>query len=259
MNRDLHTDDTIVVRGRGGAWLLTRGPMARTVAGALECRAGRVAMAGEGRGAVWQFPLPDGGRGILRECRRGGWIGRLWRRHYLLANRPLREWRVHCRAWQLGVPTVEPLGVRWVWRGPFCAGLLATRYAEGVSLGRWLATEPGEAARRDCLRRVGSVTRQVHDAGLLHADLQVRNILVTPAGEVLLLDWDRGRILNRPATPAERSHGVFRFRRSLEKSGGAPEWFDAFLEGYGDFRPVWRVERAWALKRALAPRAGKTE
>jgi len=256
---EIQTDDTVVIRGHGGAWILTRGTVARTVALALETRAGCVPVSGEGRGAIWRFPLPDGGEGILRESCRGGWIGRLLRRHYLMVNRPRREWDVHYRAWRLGLPTVEPLGVRWVWRGPLCTGMLATRYAEGWSLVRWVEMTPDAAARRDGLCRVGAAVRRIHDAGFLHVDLQVRNILITPAGTVLLLDWDRGRDLGRPATAAERSHGLFRFRRSLEKAGWSPDLFTAFLEGYGSFQPVWRVERMWALKRLVAPRHGKTE
>mgnify|MGYP005847339499 CR=1 FL=1 len=259
MAGEIRTDDSRLLRGRDGAWILTRGTAAGAVALALETRSGCVPVSGDGRGAVWRFPLPDGGEGLLRESCRGGWAGRVLRRHYLLVNRPRWEWQVHLRAWQLGLPTVEPLGVRWRWEGPLCAGMLATRYAQGWSLARWVEMTPEAEARREGLRRAGAAVRRIHDAGLLHVDLQIRNLLVTPAGDILLLDWDRGRDRGRPATRAERSHGVFRFRRSTEKAGWSSDLFEAFLEGYGDFRPVWRVERLWALKRVTAPRAGRME
>ncbi|HPU97523.1 MAG TPA: lipopolysaccharide kinase InaA family protein [Candidatus Hydrogenedentes bacterium] len=253
------TSEIIALRGRHGAWLLVRESCAQAVARALEARAGCAPVSGEGRGTVWRFPLPDGSEGILRECRRGGAVSLLLRRGYLLVNRPYREWQVHCRAWGAGVPTVEPLGVRWVWRGPLCFGALATRRAEGVSLARWLETHGNSKARAECLRTAGAAVRRVHDAGLLHADLQIRNFWVGQSGEMLLLDWDRGRDLGRPATPVERSHGVYRFRRSLEIIADWKELFDAFLSGYGRFDSAWRVERMWALKRALLPRQGRME
>ena len=58
--------------------------------------------------------------------------------------------------------------------------------------------------------------RRLHDAGFEHPDLHLKNLLLTPAGEVLVLDLDRVRRL--PALSRERRlAGLFRFDRYAEK------------------------------------------
>jgi 3-deoxy-D-manno-octulosonic acid kinase len=64
-------------------------------------------------------------------------------------------------------------------------------------------------------RRTGAAIRKFHDAGVIHADLNARNILVGDDKDIYLVDFDRAR-LNVGDTGAFRANLV-RLRRSLEK------------------------------------------
>jgi 3-deoxy-D-manno-octulosonic acid kinase len=62
---------------------------------------------------------------------------------------------------------------------------------------------------------VGRCLRHFHDAGVQHADLNARNIMLGPRLEVWVLDFDRGR-LRRPGAWSRRV--LDRLARSLAKS-----------------------------------------
>jgi 3-deoxy-D-manno-octulosonic acid kinase len=64
-------------------------------------------------------------------------------------------------------------------------------------------------------RAVGSTIRLFHDQGVVHADLNARNILVTPENRVYLIDFDRARI--RTADTRAFRANLKRLRRSLDK------------------------------------------
>lgn len=85
-----------------------------------------------------------------------------------------------------------------------------------------LATEPG--ARQALLGAVGHAIRRCHDAGLVHGDLNARNILVTRAPDawrVVLIDLDRAEF--RPHLELSGRLGqVRRLYRSLAKEGLLP-------------------------------------
>ena len=57
----------------------------------------------------------------------------------------------------------------------------------------------------------------MHGAGVWHADLHVRNVVVAD-GDVVLLDFDRARIME-PVPQAMREGNLLRFDRSLLKLG----------------------------------------
>ena len=73
-----------------------------------------------------------------------------------------------------------------------------------LSRSRLGALGPGDAAWFE----VGRVVRRFHEAGVVHADLNARNILLDDDGRLHVLDFDR-------ATVAPRSRR--RFRANLER------------------------------------------
>ena len=181
----------------------------------------------EGRGTVYRFQL-DNGVGVFRRYQRGGFIRYFLKDLYLLDNRPLRELAVTAYAWHRDLPVPEPLGVCWERIGPFFRGAIATRWVDSVML---LDLLRSETLPDDVLRQIGSVIRQMHEMGIYHADLQVRNILVS-AGQPLLLDFDNAR--RCPCLgDTDRARNLLRLRRSFDKNGLSEEPFRVILEGYG--------------------------
>jgi 3-deoxy-D-manno-octulosonic acid kinase len=177
---------------------------------------GRVVGQAQGRGSAL-FIDTGFGPAVLRQYLRGGWPARFSRDRYLFTgyrrSRPLREFRILERLLSAGLPVPAPLAAMCWRRGLFYRGwILTRRIADARALADIL---PGHAGDPPLWRAVGSCVRRFHDHGLVHPDLNARNILVDAGRQVHLLDFDRARISegNRRAFTANND----RLLRSLEK------------------------------------------
>jgi 3-deoxy-D-manno-octulosonic acid kinase len=102
---------------------------------------------------------------------------------------------------------------------------LLTERLSGRPLADWLAearlAEAGWQAVGQCLRRF-------HDAGVYHADLNARNILLDGRQQVYVLDFDKGELRSPGGAWAQQN--LARLKRSLEKFSRQQPGF-AFNEG----------------------------
>ncbi|MDX9973835.1 MAG: lipopolysaccharide kinase InaA family protein [FCB group bacterium] len=208
---------------------LIREKEAEVIAEALFSRGGCEPAGKEGRGELLRFPLADG-HGLLRTFRRGGLARLLWHDAYLLQNRPYRELRIQSTLYDRGFPVPEPLGVVWRRSRVLYRGAIASREVDGQDLYHYLSTAPADAD--GTMERVGALIRRMHDLGVYHADLQVRNLLVGKDG-LYVIDFDKAS-LHRSLPARLRARNLFRFRRSLRKNGFPPRYFDCLLNGYGE-------------------------
>jgi len=216
--------------GKSGAIILSEGRDA--IEGALLHGRNCSPFGASGRGAMASFPWKEGRDGILRQYRRGGLIRFLLRDRFAFVNRPCREFRVHNTAQERGVPVPRILGVCWTRDGIFYSGAIATERMAGVDLHDWLLSEAHEPAERlRMLKTCGSLVRQMHDTGIIHGDLQVKNILIS-RGVPLLLDFDAATIVPR-VRQWRRECNLLRLRRSFAKRGHNTDCFEALLSGYG--------------------------
>lgn len=221
-------DDYVKISSKGHK-ALVRGGLPDVVAAALIDCSGCTPAGSSGRGTVLRFPC--GNRwGVIRKYLRGGVIRHFLSDSYLLHNRPLRELRLHDHVWRQGLPVPEPLGVCWQWRGPFLRGAIATVEIPARNLLDYLQAQPEQGV--DAMRRCGELFRRMHDSGVWHADLQVRNVLVGEP-DLYLIDLDNARLIPG-MTRVQRARNLFRFRRSLEKNGLPLGLFDALCRGYGE-------------------------
>ncbi|NIM71585.1 MAG: 3-deoxy-D-manno-octulosonic acid kinase [Xanthomonadales bacterium] len=180
-------------------------------------RAQRLTGAAPGRGSALFVDAPFGSA-VLRRYQRGGWPARLTRDRYLFTGvrraRPMLEFDLLRRLHAHGLPVPAPVAGLCSRTGLFYRGALLTHAILGVVpladlLGRVAAEDPVWAATGRCLARF-------HRAGVGHADLNARNILVqTATGKVFLVDFDRG--VYRPGQPRNARAGLARLRRSLVK------------------------------------------
>jgi len=240
----------------------------------------------QGRGAIGAVAglLLDGSRVLARRARRGGLIGRLIPDVFCGRCRPFRELAAAQRALERGVPTAEVVAAaRTTAFGPLYRGTVYTKELTGVAdMKSYLAatTEPPDATflqrRRAVLREVGRVVRLAHDAGLYHADLQLKNLLAryNERAEVFLIDLDKARWF-RVLPRALRMMNLLRLKRSAAKavrSGVRITRTDMLrvLQGYTSadsgttLRAYWHApflkgiyRTKWALSDALY-RAGAT-
>ena len=179
-----------------------------------------------GRGRIFTVPSPDelpGDELILKQILHGGMFSRVNRERFLGPERVLEELRVTHLARERGVPVPEVAFAAWT--PGFSARLfLATVRVPGSrSLEDVLCAELPGPSRRQALAAAAQAIREMHDGGLLHADLNLRNIMLaeTEAGpEGFVLDLDRSRFPSR-LSDGGRAANLTRLLRSLEKSPAA--------------------------------------
>lgn len=196
-----------------------------------------------GRGKVFQFDFP-GGEGILRRCRRGGIIRHVVKDSFLFSNRPFHELKVHDYLYDNGFATPEPLGISWEREWLWFRGSIATRRVEAKDLLTFL-DQSGDSAEYT-LEWTGRIIREMHNLGVYHADLQVRNILVAPE-HPYIIDFDKAQRMPKVST-LQRMRNLLRLKRSFEKNFLPMRFFEKVVRGYGVEKLPRMLERLYATK-----------
>ncbi len=225
------------------------------------------ALARSARGGRRPLSQLDTGLGtvLVREYRKGGLLRFIRGRCFFGRWRPLMEFVLHRRLEALRVPVTEAVGcvvLRSVlgWRG----FLLTREVLQSIDLEAWAYGVPLETGRssREILRTAGRAVRRLHDAGVSHPDLHLKNLLLTDAGQVLVLDLDKAQALDHPLDEAARIADLARMGRGIEKhrmkglTTGRREAL-RFLEGYAgsmDAAHEWLELVRARLRRGLALR-----
>lgn len=239
-------------------------PVEAMLAGApLESWGSPVPHALHGRAAVHVLETPRG-QVVAKGLSRGGIIGALFRSLYADPERPAREALVAEQLAARGLPTPPIVAARALRVAP---GLHRLELASArVAGARDLLDALRDPAADDRQRAgwaaaAGRTLRRLHDEGLQHRDLQVKNLLVGPGSAELLTVIDLDRCLLGPSlSEDQREASLARFGRSLAKRGLLPrrgerlsaearQGVRAFLRAYGGPR---RVERMAAVRRRLA-------
>jgi len=200
----------------------------------------RAAVAGRavGRGRTLLLET-EYGPAVLRQYLRGGWPARFSRDRYLFTgferSRPLAEFRMLAGLSGAGMPVPAPLAALCVRQGLWYRGwLLMERILRAAPLADLIADRADDSS---LWRRCGDMIGRFHAAGVVHADLNARNILAGQGPAVHLVDFDRARIAKGDAV-AFRAN-LARLRRSLEKLWPYPlrarldGCWSQLLEGYG--------------------------
>jgi tRNA A-37 threonylcarbamoyl transferase component Bud32 len=184
-----------------------------------------------GRGQLISMPLGEGEgeRMLIRSCIRGGVLGRFLQDKYLNHGtpRPMEELKISEFAQAQGIPTPDVLAVAVERVSPFFyRGALAVRE---ISPSRDLQAEflaiehPPERGtikkKRQIMSLSGGLVAKMHDAGIYHADLHLKNILISEEEEspkLYLLDFDAAKIF-RPLSDLRKCLNLLRLYRSAEK------------------------------------------
>jgi len=193
-----------------------------------------------GRGAAYRLTLPDADS-VVRHYRRGGMVARVLTDSYLSVGAPrtLHDLSASITACTRGVATPEVVAAVVYPAGLFYRADIATRYIpDGRDLAEVVLGETrGHAeARIAAWRATGVLLSRVFAAGVEHADLNMRNILIT-AERAWLLDLDRAVVHEREVSDVARSRMLARLERSRRKIEAATgraadtEELAAFTEG----------------------------
>lgn len=177
-----------------------------------------------GRGPVHLVSgVEQGERWAIRHFFRGGILAPILGDRYLrnwTPPRPFAEAVASERSRKRGIPTPQVVAAASYGHGFTYRADLATRYIpESTTLARLLVQEGTDSPPSlDALELAGSLVRRLAATGVLHPDLNVKNILLSPVlepREVHLLDLDRVRISE--GYPVSGTPMFRRLTRSLRK------------------------------------------
>jgi len=194
---------------------------------------------GGGRGPVYGV-RSQGRAWMVRHYRRGGAFGDLLDDRYVSVRtpRPFREQAAARALRRAGVPTPGVVAAAVYAAGAFYRGDLVTERVEGSTPLRQrlakVAKHPEQ--EEDLMVRVGHLAYLVAQAGALHVDFNVANILAV-GNDVWVIDLDRCR-LGVSGAPADQfvERMLQRLQRSIRKTvmGGEPVpgvWLDGLAAG----------------------------
>jgi hypothetical protein len=150
-----------------------------------------------GRGVAYAIALPvTGTRAVVRHNRHGGLLAPLTRDLFLPPTRAPRELATALRLRALGVPTPDVLmyGISPA-PFPFRRADVVTRQIEaGRDLSAFMTPETASDERAAAWAATRALVQRMHDAGVRHHVLIVKNVLLAPGADGLvayLLDVDR--------------------------------------------------------------------
>lgn len=169
-----------------------------------------------GRNAVARLDLAGIGRVVIKHYARGGFIRKLLRQTYLKIT--------HTRCWseydllqylrKIGVKVPEP--VAFVYKGElfYQAWLITREIANSMTLAELSLTEPDRVPM--LLPAVKQQIEILIKHHIHHVDLHPGNVLVGPASQVFLIDFDKARI-RQANKPRLRQQYVQRWQRAVAK------------------------------------------
>jgi tRNA A-37 threonylcarbamoyl transferase component Bud32 len=230
-----------------------------------------------GRGEVL---IAKGKRGkvAVRKYRHGGLLRRLTGDLFFFGSRPFQEVAVTAKVRSAGVPTLEILAavIDRGWGGWY-RGYLITRYLPtATDLISYLDKEPQGKRRKAVIEKAAEAVKRMHQGGMYHADLQLKNFLVDEMKtQVYLIDFDKSEVFPR-LRPSTRMKNLTRLDRSAAKltglglsltQGDKKTFCRAYASGDSEIRPYlknylkryrWHTLRyrgGWWLARILYPRS----
>jgi tRNA A-37 threonylcarbamoyl transferase component Bud32 len=182
----------------------------------------------KGRGPVLSVPIGEmpGTRIMIRKYLRGGLVRFVNNDTFLGNQRPFNELNIGAEAYARNIPTAETLAAVSIRKaGPFYKGYLITKELNSCSdLPQYLkelsksSSADFSEKKEQVLVKTAETVRIMHDKGFLHADLNMKNILInslTPEN-IFIIDWDKS-VLKNNLTEQERSSNIIRFCRSMQK------------------------------------------
>lgn len=194
--------------------------------------------AGIGRAQVVYFSHQDKSL-VLKHYYRGGLVASFLKDQYLgfdvEKTRSFKEWRLLKQLRGFDLPVPEAVAARAV-RGPayFRADLITEEIEEARTLADVLSSGHLES---ETWQQIGACIKQFHAHDVYHADLNARNILLTAAGQIYLIDFDNSYIRSgseswKSANLARLHRSLMKFKNSQSKFNFEEDDWSSLLEGY---------------------------
>lgn len=167
---------------------------------------------------------------VLRHYLRGGQATKISKDKYfflgLARTRSFAEMRLNDYLYQQGLPVPVPVAAKVIRHGlVYSADFISLKIANSQTLLEYVKCDP-----IGIWRKVGKTIRQFHQAGLNHADLNMRNIMVDKNNKVFLIDFDKCHL---GASEVQKKSNLARLYRSMNKEiGSADAAYAKLILGY---------------------------
>ncbi len=185
----------------------------------------------KGRGKYPYVPLKGEGKAIIRRVKHGGLWGKVMGDLLLGAGRPLQELLNTTTVLEKGAPTAEILGVRlqrYFNNSPgnilplYRAEVFSKELSGTIDLLQLLESPPPATNilrhKREIIRATAAAIRALHETGLYHNDLHLKNILISAERpfKAYVIDLDKST-LYKSLSSDQRVNNLLRLDRSMEK------------------------------------------
>jgi tRNA A-37 threonylcarbamoyl transferase component Bud32 len=161
---------------------------------------------------------------VVRDYCHGGLFGKILRDIFWNSLRPLRELSICEAAGKSGIKTSEVIAiVKNRVLGPIYKCRLVSKEITGAIdlMELLLNAEKNKlvARKRQIINKTAKAVKEMHGAGIYHADLHLKNILIQSAAgkvDVYIIDLDKSRQYEKISLH-QRMRNIMRLDRSVEK------------------------------------------
>lgn len=180
-----------------------------------------------GRGDYLSIPAAENGneRLIIKNCRHGGFLGKVFGSIFYKKRRSLHEIYINEIASQKGVPSAEVIAIitRKLWGVFYRTDLISKEIPGAVDVAQFLkdsSLKKISACKKSIIFILAQLIRDMHDAGIYHADLHLKNILLKEESNgkfhAYIIDFDKS-VVSHTLSIEQKMKNLLRLNRSLEK------------------------------------------
>jgi 3-deoxy-D-manno-octulosonic acid kinase len=173
---------------------------------------------------------------VVRTLMHGGAFRHITGKRFLSPNRTIRELKVSAYLRAHGIRTPEILAVRLIKEGLFYSIDVVSAFIPD-SKDLLVHFEKDHTDNLEHLKKSGLLIRAIHDLGVYHTDLHIKNLLLDNSGNLWVLDLDKAyQFALLPEFMKQMN--LKRFMRSIKKWQAKgrihlpDEWASSFLNGY---------------------------
>lgn len=176
---------------------------------------------------------------VLKHYYRGGAVAAILKDRYLgfkvENSRAFREWRLLKKMRNLGLPVPDAVAAQVKKGLLFYRADLITEEIKNVQTLAEVLQEKVLPAEQ--WQQVGACIKLFHKENIYHADLNARNILLSEAGDVYLIDFDNSSIRTgsetwKMANLARLQRSLLKFKRNRDGFHFVEDNWRALLQGY---------------------------
>lgn len=184
----------------------------------------------QGRTSVRIFNLPETGSVVMKSYHRGGAFSKVIKDLYLRFGkcRALKEFQCLHDALSGGVHVPKPIAYIQKGKVFYKNWLITAEIKAATSLVNY--NREDHKRLRETISLVAKEVSKLIDLGIWHIDLHPGNVLITEAGEVYLIDFDKARRY-RGHRKSLRDKYICRWRRAVQKHELDNSIFELFALG----------------------------